>query len=263
MPDRDVEMREFLQDIIKEAGKISLGYRAKLPAMDVSKKTDKDLVSEADLAIESFLVEEIRRKHPNHAIIGEESGSHGDNACRWIIDPIDGTTSFVHGQPFYSISIALEENNQPVLGAVYAPALDELFMAEKGCGAVCNGQPIQVSQRNRLIDSVLGTGFSCVRFNLEVNNLPRFAAVLPHIRGIRRYGSAAIDLSYVACGRLEGFWELNLKVYDVAAGRLILTEAGGKVTDFSGRKDKLPGQLVGTNGLIHAALLDTLASATL
>ena len=252
-------MRTFLTDIIKKAGHITLDFRSRLSSMDVVRKSDKDLVSAADVEVESFLVEQIKRQFPSHAILGEESGSYGDNEYRWIIDPIDGTTSFVHGQPFYSVSVALEKGNDIVMGAVYAPVLGELFFAEKGKGAVCNGQSIQVSRREALIDSVLGTGFACVRADLHLNNLPYFNAVVPHIRGIRRYGSAAVDLSYVACGRLEGFWELNLKIYDMAAGGLILSEAGGRITDFSGGRDRLPHQILATNGLIHDQLLGLLA----
>ena len=248
-------MKEFLFDIIKQAGQISLEYRARLASMEVTKKSDKDLVSEGDLAVEAYLIDRIKAEYPAHSILGEESGSYGDNAYRWVIDPIDGTTSFVHGQPYYSVSIALEKDGDMILGAVNAPVLKELFHAEKGQGAFCNGEPIGVSKRDTLIDSVLGTGFACVRSDLEHDNLPYFNKILPKIRGIRRYGSCAIDLSYVACGRLEGFWELNLNLYDMAAGMLILREAGGRVTDFSGDTRDMPGQLVATNGLIHEELL--------
>jgi myo-inositol-1(or 4)-monophosphatase len=254
-------VKEFLFDIIKQAGKISLEYKAKLSSMEVTKKTDKDLVSEGDLAVEAYLIDRIKAQYPSHAILGEESGSYGDDQYRWIIDPIDGTTSFVHGQPFYSISIALEKDGDIILGAVNAPVLNELFHAEKGQGAFSNGEAICVSTRDKLIDSVLGTGFACVRSDLEHDNLPYFNKILPNIRGIRRYGSCAIDLSYVASGRLEGFWELNLNLYDMAAGLLILTEAGGRVTDFSGDTGKLPGQLVATNGLIHNELLTYLTQS--
>ncbi|MCP4454631.1 MAG: inositol monophosphatase [Planctomycetes bacterium] len=248
-------MKDFLFDMIEQAGRISLEYRAKLSSMEVTKKSDKDLVSEGDLAVESYLIDRIKAEYPSHAILGEESGSYGDNAYRWVIDPIDGTTSFVHGQPYYSVSIALEKDGDMILGAVNAPVLKEMFHAEKGQGAFCNGEPIGVSQRGTLIDSVLGTGFACVRSDLEHDNLPYFNKILPKIRGIRRYGSCAVDLSYVACGRLEGFWELNLNLYDMAAGMLILREAGGRVTDFSGDTRDMPGQLVATNGLIHEELL--------
>ena len=252
-------MKEFLFDIIEQAGQLSLEFRAKLSSMEVTKKSDKDLVSEADLAVESYLFDRIKAQYPSHAILGEESGSHGDNAYRWIIDPIDGTTSFVHGQPYYSISIALEKEGDIILGAVNAPVMHELFHAEKDGGAFCNGDPIGVSNRDRLIDSVLGTGFACVRNDLEHDNLPYFNRIVPKIRGIRRYGSCAVDMSYVACGRMEGFWELNLNLYDMAAGMLILKEAGGCVTDFTGQTEHLPGQLVATNGLIHQELLSYLS----
>ena len=248
-------MKAFLIDIIKEAGKISLDFRSRLSSLAVSKKTDKDLVSEADLAVEAFLIEQIHARFPDHAVFGEEGGARGSHAYRWIIDPIDGTTSFVHGQPFYSISIALEKNGELVLGAVNAPVLEELFVAQRGQGAVCNNSPMRVSQRDKLVDSVLGTGFACLRTNLGHNNLPYFNAIAPQVRGIRRYGSVAIDLSYVAGGRMDGFWELALHTYDIAAGQLILEEAGGRLTDFSGERQGMPDELVATNGKIHEQIL--------
>lgn len=254
-------MKEFLYDIIKQAGSISLDFRTRLASLEITKKTDKDLVSAADLAVEAYLVKQIGARFPDHAILGEECGACGDSEYRWIIDPIDGTTSFVHGQPFYSISIALERNGEIVMGAVNAPVLEELFFAQRGQGAVCNDKPIGVSQCDKLVDSVLGTGFACLRADLEHNNLPYFNAVAPHTRGIRRYGSVAIDLSYVACARLDGFWELALHSYDIAAGQLILEEAGGRVTDFSGKAQGVPEELVGTNSLIHEQLLGLLAEA--
>lgn len=234
---------------------MSLDFRNSLSSLEVSKKTDKDLVSEADLAIEAFLVEQIHARFPDHAIFGEEGGARGSHEYRWIIDPIDGTTSFVHGQPFYSISIALEKNGQTILGAVNAPVLEELFVAQRGQGAACNKRPMRVSQRDKLVDSVLGTGFACLRTNLEHNNLPYFNAIAPHVRGIRRYGSVAIDLSYVACGRMDGFWELALHTYDIAAGQLILEESGGRISDYSGSSQDIPHELVATNGAIHEQLL--------
>ena len=244
-------MYAFLKKIITQAGVIALDHKTRLGSIQVDRKSDKDLVTEADVAVERYLVGQIQERYPDHAIVGEESGDHAGNEYRWIIDPIDGTTSFVHDQPFFSISVALEHNGETILAAVNAPVLGELFMAEKGKGATLNGMPIHVSSRDKLIDSVLGTGFACVRQNLEHNNLPYFAKVVPMVRGIRRYGSAAIDLSYVACGRMEGFWELNLKIYDIAAGLLIVTEAGGMVTDFAGKDDNRPFETLATNGKIH------------
>jgi myo-inositol-1(or 4)-monophosphatase len=159
------------------------------------------------------------------------------------------------------VSIALEKDGQIVLGAVNAPVLNELFVGQRGQGAVCNGSPMRVSQRDKLVDSVLGTGFACLRVDQAHNNLPYFNIIAPQVRGIRRYGSVAIDLSYVAGGRMEGFWELALHTYDIAAGLLILEEAGGRLTDFSGSKGKIPQELVATNGVIHEQLLALLAQA--
>lgn len=247
-------MKDFLHSIITRAGRITLEHKARLHEVRVDRKSEKDLVTEADVAVEKYLVAQIKQRYPDHAILGEETGVHAGGSWRWIIDPIDGTTSFVHDQPFYSVSVALEHNGELILAAVNAPALGELFTAEKGAGAFLNGKPIHVSQRDKLSDCVLGTGFACVRQNLAHNNLPYFAAVMPIIRGVRRYGSAAIDLSYVAAGKLDGFWELNLKIYDIAAGWLIVKEAGGTVTDFSGSPDKLPHEVMATNGKIHNKL---------
>ena len=253
-------MKEFLKDIINEAGKRSLKYYANIDSLTIDKKSDKDLVSEADKSIESFLVKAIKSRFPEHGIFGEETGEHKGNTYRWIIDPIDGTTSFLHHQPFYSISIALEKNGTVILGAVNAPVLKELFIAELGKGAYCNDHPIHVSKRNLLINSVLGTGFACVRSDCQHNNIPYFTAVLPLIRGIRRYGSAAIDLCYCACARLDGFWELNLKLYDIAAGKLIAQEAGATVTNFKGNANHNPDEIAVTNGLIHNELVNILTN---
>lgn len=251
-------MKNFLKTIITEAGRIAMEYKSRLVDVKVDRKSDKDLVTEADVAVENYLVGEIAKRYPDHGIVGEESGTHAGNEYRWIIDPIDGTTSFVHDQPFFSISVALEKDGQTILAGVNAPALGELFIAEKGKGATLNDKPIHVSARDKLIDCVLGTGFACVRQNLEHNNLPYFAKVVTAVRGIRRYGSAAIDLSYVACGKLDGFWELNLKIYDIAAGVLIVTEAGGVVTDFAGKTDNQPFETLATNGKIHTELSEML-----
>jgi len=259
-------MKTFLKDIISEAGRISLEHRSRLHEVQITRKgTVKDLVTEADVAVEQFLVEQIKSRYPDHAICGEESGTHlsrrsgaktgaGDH-YRWIIDPIDGTTSFIHNLPFYSISIAVECNGQTELAAVYAPVLGELFMAEHGRGATLNDIPVRVSERDVLSDCVCTTGFACLRANLERNNLPLIAAIAPKLRGVRILGSAAMDLCYVACGRTDGSWELNLNIYDIAAGMLIATEAGGKVTDLSGTGTKnLPGEILATNGKIHLPL---------
>lgn len=248
-------MKQFLHDIIVEAGQITIDYRSRLSTISVIKKSPKDLVTEADIAVEKFLIDQISERYPQHSILGEESGAHKGNEYRWVIDPIDGTTSFVRNQPFYSVSIALEKNGQTILAAVNAPVLGELFEAEIGKGATLNGNPIHVSLESEMISSVLGTGFACVRSDLEHDNVAYFDSVVRKVTGMRRFGSAAVDLCYVACGRFDGFWEMNLNVYDVAAGILIVTEAGGKVTDFSNGTDGLYTQIVSTNGVIHDDLL--------
>lgn len=252
-------MKEFLHDTIIKAGAMTLEYRSRLSSVKVTRKSPKDLVTEADVAVENFIVSQIEKHFPDHSILGEESGLHEGNEYRWVIDPIDGTTSFVHEQPFYSVSIALEKDGQTILGAVNAPVLCELFEAEKGSGAYLNDKPIHVSSESQMINSVLATGFACVRSDLVNDNVPYFNNVVRQVTGIRRYGSAAVDLAYVACGRLEGFWELNLNIYDVAAGMLILEEAGGMTTDFSNGDADLYDQIVATNVLIHEQLLSLLA----
>ena len=249
-------MKTFLETIIKQAGAISLEYKTRLGEVQITRKgTVKDLVTEADVAVEEFLVAQIRRAYPDHAICGEESGAHAGDRYRWIIDPIDGTTSFVHNLPFYSISIALECDGQTVLSAVYAPVLDELFMAERGHGATLNNAPIRVSDRSALSDCVLATGFACLRANLERNNIPLISRIAPTLRGLRVLGSAALDQCYVACGRIDGVWELNLNIYDIVAGALIAEEAGATVTDFSGTgTQNLPAEILTTNTKIHNEL---------
>ncbi|HBC87597.1 MAG TPA: inositol monophosphatase [Lentisphaeria bacterium] len=249
-------MINFIKSLSSRSGRLALAEFAKAGARSISFKNEKDLVTDADRKIEDFIISEIHRKFPGHDIFGEETGKteKGSEYC-WVIDPIDGTTSFVHGQPFFSVSIALQKKGRTIAGAVNAPKLGEIFWAEKGKGAFCNGRRVHVSRRDKLISSVLCTGFACLRANLKDNNLPIFNKILPRLRGVRRYGSAAIDLSYVACGRLEGFWELNLKPYDIAAGVLILEEAGGEVCDLRGKKNYPEDGILATNGRITREFL--------
>lgn len=234
-----------------EAGDLAIKGREDIKKLKVEKKSRKDLVSEIDKTIETYFFEKIRSLYPDHGFLGEETGEHFGNQYRWVIDPIDGTTSYVHGQPFFSISVALEKEQKAILAMVFAPSLQELFEAEKGKGALMNGELISVSACSILEDSVFSTGFACMRSQLEHNNLLYFKDILPAIRDIRRYGSAALDLCYVACGRLDGFWELNLNRYDVAAGQLILSEAGGCSSDFSGQERLLYHEILATNGHLH------------
>ncbi len=252
-------MKDFLQDIARQAGDITLDYRGKLAELPVNRKSEKDLITAADIAVEEYLVGAIRARYPDHAITGEETGDHAGGEYRWIIDPIDGTASFVHGQPMYSVSIAVARSGRTVLGAVNIPVMGQQFFAARDAGAFCNGERIGVSRRARLVDCMLATGFACLRSNMAYNNLSFFVDIAPRVRDIRRYGSAAADLCYVAAGLFDGFWELNLKEVDVAAGALVVEEAGGRVTDFAGTGAEIPGEVVATNSLIHDRLLECLA----
>ncbi len=249
-------MIDFAKRIAVEAGRIALEEYENIGRSGIIFKSEKDIVTSADRKVEEYLIGEIAREFPGHGIYAEETGRSGAGSRHcWVIDPIDGTTSFVHDQPYFSVSIAYKEGGEARLGVVNAPRLNELYWAEKGGGAFCNGRRIKVSSRDKLINSVLATGFACVRSDLPKNNLEYFCRILPKLRGIRRYGSAAIDLSYVACGRLEGFWELNLKEYDIAAGAVILEEAGGSVCDFNGGKNYPEDGTVATNGKIAEELI--------
>ena len=249
-------MLEFIKNIAEEAGNRLLAFSGNFDTGELQFKSARDLVTVYDKQTEEFIVGEILKRYPDHAIFAEESGkSENSGEYCWIIDPIDGTTSFVHQQPFYSISIALQKAGETVLGLVYAPKMGEMFWAEKGRGAFMNDSPVKVSSSDKLINSVLATGFACLRAGMKENNLAAFCRIAPEIRGIRRYGSAALDLAYTACGKLDGFWELNLKPYDVAAGIIILQEAGGQVTDFKGEANFPEQGIVATNKFIHNELL--------
>lgn len=254
-------MKQFLHDIVAQAGKLTLDYRSRLGELAVERKSIHELVSEADPAVEEFLVGEIRRRFPGHAIMGEEHGEQSGADYRWLIDPIDGTTCFVHGLAFFGVSVAVEKNDELVLGAVYLPALDEFFEAQRDGGAFLNGKPIKVSQRARLDESVLATSVGCIGYGPDEDNLGAIAAVKPHILTLRNFGSAALHCCYVACGRLEGYWQPNARPYDVAAGLLIVQEANGRFSDFAGRQQNHYQQVVASNGLIHDALVDILGKS--
>ena len=228
-------MHDFLKNTIVQAGDICLAEQGDVTLQDLQFKTRKDLVTATDKRVETFIVDRIQDRFPDHGIWGEETGKkNADSEFCWIIDPIDGTTSFYHGQPYYAVSIALKKRREIISGAVYAPALGQLFHARKNEGAWLNGRPIRVSDTASLTDAVMATGFACLRSGAEPNNLVHFNRIVPLLRDIRRCGSAAVDLCYVAAGKLDGFWERNLNLYDVAAGVLMVTEAGGVVTDFAG-----------------------------
>lgn len=247
-------MIDFVKALAMEAGALCL--KAGEKRRNVSFKGKRDLVTEVDRLVEDFIVSRIRDTYPDHDVFGEETGKtdrHSD-FC-WIIDPIDGTTSFFHDQPFYSVSIAVQYQGDTIAGAVHAPKLDELYWAEKNSGAFIDDRPIRVSATDTLINALFATGFACLRDGFEQNNLQHLNRILPQIRDIRRFGSAAIDLCYVACGRLDGFWEMNLNPYDIAAGALIVREAGGRVCDFQGGPDYPAKGILATNGRIETDMI--------
>ncbi len=244
-----------IENLIREAGSIALNHFNDLSNLEVNKKSSRDLVTEADVAVEAFLKNALEQEYPQFGFWGEESGQSSDQSSRWIVDPIDGTHSFSKGQYFWSISVALEIDGELVFGAVYAPALDDYYTAEKGKGAYKNGRPIRVSREERLADSMIATGFACLRSYLEENNLARFNRIAEVTTGQRRFGSAAMDLCLVADGQVDAFWEQELNLYDVAAGALIASEAGASITDFKGQEGIFPKQILATNGILLDQLL--------
>lgn len=231
-------------------------------SLHIEMKGDKDLVTEVDKESERLIVEHLLSRFPDHNIVAEEGEyPQGESSCRWIIDPVDGTTNYAHGYPWFCSSIGLEEDGELVAGVIYNPVYDELFTATKGGGAHLNGTRISVSARSPLKNSLLGTGFPYDCATDPANNFANFINFQKSARGIRRAGAAALDLAYVAAGRLDGFWELKLKAWDVAAGVLIVREAGGLVTTFDGSAyDIFNDRIVASNGLIHDGMVEMLAS---
>ena len=221
--------------------------------LQVSVKGAGDFVSRADLAAERIIKEELMGARKNYGWVGEESeAEQGEDPTRqWIVDPLDGTTNFLHGLPHWAVSIALEHKGEIVAGVVFDPAKDEMFVAEKGQGAYLNETRIRVSARNRMIESIFATGVPFGGRSDLPETLRDLARLMPHCAGVRRWGAAALDLAYVAAGRYEGFWERGLHSWDVAAGILILREAGGLVETLSGEGDILvDGEIIGANEAI-------------
>ena len=244
-----------LEQIVRDAGAIALNHFNDLENLKITKKSPRDLVTVADVAVEAFLKEALAAAYPQYGFWGEESGQTENQTNRWIVDPIDGTHSFSKGQYFWSISVALEIEGELIAGAVYAPALDDYYCAQKDSGAWKNAKVIHVSTEDNLDSSMIATGFACLRSYLEENNLQRFCRIAEKTTGQRRFGSAAMDLCLVADGQVDAFWEQELNLYDVAAGALIAKEAGGTVTDFQGKEGVFPQQILVTNGGIFKEIL--------
>ena len=229
----------------------------------ISFKGTIDMVTEMDRASERTIVERIHASYPGHGVIAEEgSNVKASSGFLWIIDPLDGTTNYAHGFPNFSVSIALQKDGELSVGVVYEPLRDELFTAVMGRGAAMSGVPLHVSTTDQLIRSLLATGFPYDRAVSAENNLDYFNAMIMASQEIRRCGSAALDLCSVAAGRLDGYWELKLKPWDVAAGSLIVREAGGTVSDLSGGASALAdASIVASNGVIHEQMLAVLTGA--
>jgi myo-inositol-1(or 4)-monophosphatase len=254
---------EFTKTAIEAAqkgGAVLLDYYNRLQSLQVKSKGRSDYVTEADLAAQESIVSFIRRRHPDHTILAEESKAVADrNESRWLIDPLDGTTNFIHGFPVFAVSIALEQKGSIVLGVVYDPCREELFLAEKGQGGTLNGRSIRVSSRKQASESLVATAFPFKQRSILPLYLKGFNRVFERVSDTRRTGSAALDLSYVACGRLDGFWELGLSPWDVAAGDLLVREAGGVISDFSGGDHQIwVGDVIAANPAIHPLLLEIL-----
>jgi len=252
------ELSDFAQNLAREAG--GLLYEKLNSQHQVQYKGTIDLVTEADKMSEDLIITAISRRYPEHGILSEESAEKNERASvRWIVDPLDGTTNYAHGFPFFCVSIALEQDGKMILGVIYDPIRDELFTAERQGGAFCNGRKLGVSSVGDLSRSLLATGFPYdIRVSKD-NNLNFFNAMALRAQAVRRPGAAALDLAYLASGRLDGFWELKLKPWDTAAGCLLVEEAGGVITDLEGRPWNIfsPG-LLGSNGLIHGQMLEVI-----
>ncbi|MBS1588654.1 MAG: inositol monophosphatase [Bacteroidetes bacterium] len=254
------ELKQTLLNAAHEAGQVIRHYFQ--GNFSVSNKEGiNNLVTEVDTKAEAKIIEIIKTSFPDHDIISEEAGELSQvSPYRWIIDPIDGTVNFAHGIPICCVSIGLSFHGEMIMGAVFNPIMNELFFAEKGKGAQLNGQPISVSEKSDFRKACLVTGFPYKWPETKEHPIRVFERFILEGLPVRRLGSAAIDLCWVACGRFDGFWEYNLNPWDIAAGYLIVTEAGGRVTDFKGENYSVyDRQTLATNGLIHQEMLDLIA----
>ncbi len=240
-----------------DAGAILMQNFRTLKSDQIETKTQFDFVTEVDKASERCVIDLIKTAYPNHKIFAEESMREETGGYRWIIDPLDGTTNYIHGVPIFSVSIGLEHDGDIILGVVYDPTRDEMFYAEKGRGAYLNDIPIRVSSITQPEMALFATGYPFRIKHLLDLYQDSFKRIFHNVSGIRRAGSAAIDLCYIAAGRYDGFWELDLHAWDVAASYVILSEAGGTITDFAGGDEVLrTGNTVASNGHLHGLLLD-------
>jgi myo-inositol-1(or 4)-monophosphatase len=250
-------MASFLEtgmEIARDAGALLRTYFERRVSFEL--KGESDLVTEADRASEKLIVERLRSHFPTHAIVAEEGGNHaGNSGYRWYVDPLDGTTNFAHSYPVFNVTLGLERDGEMIAGVIYDPVRDEMFSAERGAGAYLNYRPIRVSQTRHLAAALLVTGFPSVKRHDNIN-IHFYYQLAMASHGVRRSGSAALDLAYVAAGRFDAFWEFGLKPWDMAAGILIVTEAGGQCTDMQGAPGPFKAPtLVADNGFIHDELV--------
>lgn len=255
---RSALLNVMVQAAIKAGKSLSRDF-GEVQNLQVSLKGPGDFVSQADRKAEKIIHDELMKSRPTYGFLGEESEEikGTDGAHRWIVDPLDGTTNFLHGIPVFGVSIALERNNEIVAGVIYNPAMDELYTAERGGGAFLNDRRLRVASRRVLSDAVIGCGVPHLGRGNHGKFLVELRHVMGEVAGVRRFGSAALDLAYVAAGRLDGYWENDLSAWDIAAGVILVREAGGYVSDFNGGTSILEtGTVLAGNEHIHKALLE-------
>lgn len=255
------ELKDFAVSLAHQAGALLMEKFNQ--SVEIRFKGDINLVTEADKMSENLIISAIRHKFPDHGILSEESPAIlSKSSIRWIIDPLDGTTNYAHGYPIFCISIALEKDGIMILGVVYDPTRQDTFVAARGGGAYLNGKSLRVSQTSELTHSLLATGFPYDIRESDENNLNYFNVMAKEAQAVRRDGSAALNLSYVAAGRFDGFWELKLQPWDMAAGCLLVEEAGGKITNIKGDSWDLSSyDIIVSNGRIHEQMLAALQKA--
>ncbi|TRL32052.1 inositol monophosphatase family protein [Rhizobium straminoryzae] len=255
---RSALLNVMVQAAMKAGKSLSRDF-GEVQNLQVSVKGPSDFVSQADLKAEKIVHDELMKARPTYGFLGEEGDEEKgtDGAHRWIVDPLDGTTNFLHGIPQFAVSIGLERNGEIVAGVIFNPATDELFTAEKGGGAFLNDRRIRVAARRVLSDCVIGCGVPHLGRGNHGKFLVELRHVMGEVAGVRRFGAAALDLAYVAAGRLDGFWETGLSPWDMAAGLILIREAGGFVSDFKGSNDMLAdGSVAAGNELIHKQLVE-------
>lgn len=242
-------------EAVRSASKIILRFMDRMDTIEINKKNINDVVTEVDRLSEQEIIDHIQKAYPDHSILAEESGMIEGNEYCWIIDPLDGTTNYVHSFPHFAISIAVKQKDQLTIGVVYDPIRNELFTAVRGEGAHLNNRRIRVSECKQAENSLIGTGFPFRKKQQTKHYLNTFESVFLNTSGIRRAGAASLDLAYVAAGRLDGYWEASLKEWDIAAGALLVQEAGGLLSDFQGENNYLfTGNIIAGNPKIHKSL---------